>query len=237
MRKRITSLKQTNAQHKNAKQNNIHTNHFANEYDHTIKIILIGDSNVGKSSFLLRYADDEFNDSHTSTIGIDFKTKFIVHKYLGNNKIIKQQIWDTAGQEKFRIIVNSYYRGAYFALLFFDFTNIESFGNLSLWIDDIKKFNTETLIIVIGTKADLESNYEITDEMINGFVKQNPDIQAYYKVSAKSGLDIDVVFNDLNNIYLNKINTNKLDTIILTENTILNPQNSTNINKSRLNCC
>ena len=96
-------------------------------YDHIFKVLLLGNSDVGKSSLILRYVDQVWSDTFVPTIGVDFKVKTLEI----DNKQIKMQIWDTAGQERFRNVISSYYRGAHGILLIFDVTDKESFKNLS----------------------------------------------------------------------------------------------------------
>ncbi|WBY58514.1 ras-related protein Rab-1B [Plasmodium yoelii yoelii] len=105
-------------------------------YDSLFKILLIGDSGVGKSCLLLRFADDTYTDSYISTIGVDFKIKTIEI----DDKIIKLQIWDTAGQERFRTITSSYYRGAQGIIIVYDVTDRDSFNNVKNWIIEIEKY-------------------------------------------------------------------------------------------------
>ena len=100
------------------------------------KILLLGDSAVGKSCLLLRYCDDSFQDIHLATIGLDFRLKTL---NLDNNKKIKAQIWDTAGQDRFRAITKNYYRGANGILLIFDITDRSSFEHIRNWIEQIKE--------------------------------------------------------------------------------------------------
>jgi Ras-related protein Rab-8A len=98
-------------------------------YDYLIKLLLIGDSGVGKSCLLLRFSDDAFNTSFITTIGIDFKIRTVEI----DNKRCKLQIWDTAGQERFRTITTAYYRGAMGILLVYDITDEQSFANIRNW--------------------------------------------------------------------------------------------------------
>lgn len=111
------------------------------EYDHLYKFVMVGDSAVGKSSLLLRFADDDFNENYMITIGVDFRFKSINI----NQKVVKMQIWDTAGQERFRTIVNTYYKSniiinsdSHAVFLVFDLTNRDSFQDIkSYWINEV----------------------------------------------------------------------------------------------------
>lgn len=122
-------------------------------FDMQIKLLMIGDSGVGKTCLLLRYANDSFSPTFITTIGIDFKIKTIE---LGG-KVIKLQIWDTAGQERFRTITTSYFRGAQGILLVYDVTDRGSFENIKNWVGQIQQhadFNVNK--ILIGNKCDVE---------------------------------------------------------------------------------
>lgn len=103
---------------------------MAGEYDHLFKVLLIGDSGVGKSCLLLRFADDSYTESYISTIGVDFK----IRNFTLEGKKIKLQMWDTAGQERFRTIISSYYRGAHGIIIVYDITDLESFNNVKIWL-------------------------------------------------------------------------------------------------------
>ena len=108
------------------------------EYDYLFKLLLIGDSGVGKSCLLLRFADDTYTESYISTIGVDFKIRTIQL----DGKTIKLQIWDTAGQERFRTITSSYYRGAHGIIVVYDTTEMESFNNVKQWLHEIDRYAT-----------------------------------------------------------------------------------------------
>ncbi|XP_034275628.1 ras-related protein Rab-35-like isoform X2 [Pantherophis guttatus] len=105
----------------------------AKDYDHLFKLLIIGDSGVGKSSLLLRFADNTFSGSYITTIGVDFKIRTLVI----NGERVKLQIWDTAGQERFRTITSTYYRNTHGVIIVYDVTNAESFVNVKRWLHEI----------------------------------------------------------------------------------------------------
>lgn len=132
---------------------------MAKAYDYLFKLLLIGDSGVGKTSVLFRFSDDAFNSTFISTIGIDFKIRTIE---LGDKKI-KLQIWDTAGQERFRTITTAYYRGAMGILLVYDITNEKSFENIKTWIKNIEQHaSADVEKMILGNKCDMEDKRKIS---------------------------------------------------------------------------
>ena len=162
-----------------------------NKYEFIFKIILIGNSGVGKSSILQRYIQKVFDDNYSCTIGVDF---FMKSLNIGE-KSIKLQLWDTAGTEKFRSITTGYYRGANAAFVVFDLTSKKSFNALNEWIQNYYKYSnpdSEKNVVLIGNKSDLIEEREITEEEINNFVKDN-NIK-YFETSAKDGKNVDECF-------------------------------------------
>ncbi|KAK0068598.1 Ras-related protein Rab-3C, partial [Biomphalaria pfeifferi] len=120
-------------------------------FDYMFKLLIIGNSSVGKTSFLFRYADDSFTSAFVSTVGIDFKVKTVFRQ----DKRVKLQIWDTAGQERYRTITTAYYRGAMGFLLMYDITNEESFNAVQDWIYQIKLHTCSHVpVILVGSKCD-----------------------------------------------------------------------------------
>jgi len=128
------------------------------EYDYLFKLLLIGDSGVGKSCLLLRFADDTYTESYISTIGVDFKIRTIDL----DGKTIKLQIWDTAGQERFRTITSSYYRGAHGIIVVYDITDAQTFASVKQWLSEIDRFACENVNrLLVGNKSDLKEKRKV----------------------------------------------------------------------------
>jgi Ras-related protein Rab-8A len=134
---------------------------MAKTYDYLFKLLLIGDSGVGKTCVLFRFSEDAFNATFISTIGIDFKIRTIDL----DGKKIKLQIWDTAGQERFRTITTAYYRGAMGIMLVYDITNEKSFDNIKNWIRNIEEHASQDVEkMILGNKCDMNDRREVTKE-------------------------------------------------------------------------
>lgn len=161
-------------------------------YDFLIKLLLIGDSGVGKSCLLLRFCDDAYTPSFITTIGIDFKIRTIEL----DGKRIKLQIWDTAGQERFRTITTAYYRGAMGILLVYDVTDERSFGNIRTWHSNIDQHASEGVNkILIGNKCDSTDKKVISEE-------QGQELAAelgisFIETSAKANTNVEEAFFSL----------------------------------------
>eukprot|EP01091_Cochliopodium_minus_P002764 TRINITY_DN1261_c0_g1_i1.p1 TRINITY_DN1261_c0_g1~~TRINITY_DN1261_c0_g1_i1.p1 ORF type:complete len:213 (-),score=43.99 TRINITY_DN1261_c0_g1_i1:135-773(-) len=167
------------------------TDRGGSPYDYLIKLLLIGDSGVGKSCLLLRFCDDSFTPSFITTIGIDFKIRTIELE----GKRIKLQIWDTAGQERFRTITTAYYRGAMGILLVYDVTDSKSFGNIKNWIRNIEQHATESVNkILVGNKCDIEDK-QVTKEL--GQKLANEYGIKFLEASAKANINVDEAFISL----------------------------------------
>jgi Ras-related protein Rab-1A len=162
------------------------------EYDFLFKLLLIGDSGVGKSCLLLRFADDTYTESYISTIGVDFKIRTIEL----DGKTIKLQIWDTAGQERFRTITSSYYRGAHGIIVVFDVTDLESFNNVKQWLHEIDRYASENVNkLLVGNKCDLTSKRAVTTEQAKEFA-DSLGIE-YLETSAKNATNVERAFTTM----------------------------------------
>ncbi|GAB5367114.1 hypothetical protein AAMO2058_001201500 [Amorphochlora amoebiformis] len=139
-------------------------------YDFLFKVVLIGDSGVGKSNLLSRFTRNEFNLESKSTIGVEFATKSIK----ADDKIIKAQIWDTAGQERYRAITSAYYRGAVGALLVYDISKRVTFENVGRWLGELRDHADQNIVIMlVGNKKDLRHSREVQTDEAKAFCKEN----------------------------------------------------------------
>ena len=169
------------------------------EYSLIFKMILIGDSGVGKSNILSRYINNSFSETTRSTVGVELSAK--VEEI--NNTKIKIQIWHTAGQERYKSITKTYYKGAKGALIVYDITNKESFKNVDKWINDLKESGDDDVsILIVGNKCDLEASREVTTDE----VKKKAELykMAYCETSALKGENIDNAFRTLIKIVVEK---------------------------------
>jgi len=151
--------------------------------------MMIGDTTVGKTSLLVRYADNDFNESVLATIGIDFKIKTIDHE----GKRIKLQIWDTAGQERFRTITQAYYRGAMGILLIYDVTNTKTWSNIRNWVRNIEANAPQTVNkILIGNKCDMTAMRQVTAQQGEQLAREYD--MKFFETSARSGQNVSEAF-------------------------------------------
>ncbi len=160
------------------------------DYDYLFKLVLIGDSGVGKSCLLLRFADDAFTDSYISTIGVDFRFRTV---QIGE-KYVKLQIWDTAGQERFRTITSAYYRGAVGALLVYDISKHATFENVERWLKELRDHaDSNIVIMLVGNKSDLRHLRAVsTDEAMAFAEKHN---LAFIETSALDSTGVETAFH------------------------------------------
>ncbi|KRX95126.1 Ras-related protein Rab-1A, partial [Trichinella pseudospiralis] len=159
------------------------------EYDYLFKLLLIGDSGVGKSCLLLRFADDTYTDSYISTIGVDFKIRTIDL----DGKTIKLQIWDTAGQERFRTITSSYYRGAHGIIVVYDISDQESFNNVKQWLLEIERYACENVNkLLVGNKSDRTAERAVEYDTAKEYADQLGI--PFLETSAKNSTNVEQAF-------------------------------------------
>ena len=167
--------------------------------DYKIKIIVVGDSGVGKTNLINRFASDKFDTNSKATIGVEF-----VYKTLKINKeVIKVEVWDTAGQERYRAITSSYYKGAKGAIIVYDITNEDSFNNVESWMNEVtKKGKKDMQFLLIGNKKDLINDRKVTEQ--KGIDKAKELNMNLFEASALEKTNVNEAFNYLvKEIYLN----------------------------------
>ena len=162
------------------------------DYDFLFKIVIIGDSGVGKSNMLLRYTKNEFNLESKATIGVEFATKAIIV----DNKTIKAQIWDTAGQERFQALTSAYFRGATGALLVYDISKASSFQHVEKWTKKLKEFGDPNITtLLIGNKCDLTELRAVQKEEAVEYAQKHN--MGFLEASALDSTNIDLAFQKL----------------------------------------
>jgi len=198
------------------------------------KMLIIGDSQVGKTSILTKFTNNVFNTHMAPTIGTDYKTK----KIQVEDKTIKLEIWDTAGQERFRCITQSFYRGCMGIMIVFDFTKIESFHNVETWLANLKQQASDNVVkVLVGNKLDLPR--EVKDEDIKKLVAEH-DIP-YFEVSAKTGENIQETFEAMATLIYKKFLVNIKETLLdlndHAENNKINLNTQPQAHTSNKKCC
>lgn len=176
------------------------------EYDYLFKVVLIGDSGVGKSNLMIRFAKSEFYSDSKSTIGVEhaYKTLRI------EDKTIKVQIWDTAGQERYRAITSHYYRGAVGALLVYDITDYSSFENVVTWLWELREYADHDIIIVlVGNKSDLSHLRVVEEEEAQAFAEK--ENLFFIETSALDATNVDGAFQTILEEGIKAISLNELD--------------------------
>nr|CAB3492652.1 unnamed protein product [Digitaria exilis] len=163
-----------------------------NEYDYLFKIVLIGDSGVGKSNILSRFTRNEFCLESKSTIGVEFATRTLQIE----GKTIKAQIWDTAGQERYRAITSAYYRGAVGALLVYDITKKQTFENIQRWLRELRDHaDSNIVIMMVGNKSDLNHLRSVPEE--DGQALAEKEGLSFLETSALEALNVEKAFQTI----------------------------------------
>ena len=161
--------------------------------ENVYKLLLLGDSTVGKTCFLIKYTDQSFQDIHMATIGLDYRVKTMKLK---NNKEVKIQIWDTAGQDRFRSITKNYYKGSHGIILIYDITNRRTFENVQKWISQIREETSQNVVIyLIGNKIDMKEERKVSTE--EGKKLADELGLPFMETSAKEGINVNEVFDDI----------------------------------------
>ena len=178
-----------------------------------LKILILGDSGVGKTSILIKYINNKFDESHIATIGVDYMDKTIKYKNIN----VKLQIWDTAGQERFRNVISSYFKGAHGILLIYDITARDSFKELENWLGEVERNATpQVLKILIGNKCDLDEQRQITVDEGEAFAARNG--MKFIETSAKNNTNVNEAFEALAKIMVES--SNKKNVIKVEKKTI-----------------
>ena len=196
--------------------------------EHLVKILMIGESAVGKSCLIQRFTKNEFSMHHTSTIAIDFKMKVID---IDGTKI-KMQIWDTAGQERFNTLTSGFFKGSDGIVLTYSLTDEKSFQCVNKWMDQIQKLApADVKVLLIGNKSDLEEERKVTREEGEAMAEKHK--VKFYEASAKTGENIQELFHDIGKQIFEKISQNPVVNF--------NPQKSEKLSgylsKRKLPCC
>ncbi|XP_055855950.1 ras-related protein Rab-35 [Episyrphus balteatus] len=195
-------------------------------FDHLFKLLIIGDSGVGKSSLLIRFSDDTFCGSYITTIGVDFKIRTVVI----DGQRVKLQIWDTAGQERFRTITSTYYRGTHGVIIVYDVMNGESFANVRRWLDEINNYCDVVNKVLVGNKDDDPDHKVVITEDAQRFARQM-DIELF-ETSAKDNKNVEEMFLSITRQVLN----HKFKQTPPSNETI-SVRKPTNNKRSRSKCC
>ncbi|XP_049852068.1 ras-related protein rab-11.1-like [Schistocerca gregaria] len=176
-------------------------------YDYLFKIVLVGDSGVGKSNLLSRFTKGEFYEDTKSTIGVEFAVKSLKIE----SKVIKAQIWDTAGQERYRAITSAYYRSAVGAMLVYDISKKETFDNIERWLTELRQHtDSNVTLMLVGNKLDLKHLREVNEDRAKSYAEENG--LHLVETSAKDNMAVEYAFQKLvTEIYCDVVNKYHLE--------------------------
>jgi len=166
------------------------------DYDKFFKILVIGDLDVGKTSLILRYTTNQFVDDTRAYSKMDFEHKMVTVVHEKKKTTVKMQIWDTAGQEKFRTMTVSTFKGSRAILVGYDITQKKTWENVTVWLKEIQRYmDTDVLIFLFGNKTDLEGKRQVSPEEVQSFC--NGKLLTHFDLSCKSGSGIEDLFNEV----------------------------------------
>ncbi|EOA23006.1 hypothetical protein CARUB_v10003752mg [Capsella rubella] len=173
--------------------------------DYVFKLVLIGDSGVGKSQILSRYARNEFSLDSKATIGVEFQTRTLVM----DHKSVKAQIWDTAGQERYRAVTSAYYRGAVGAMLVYDVTRQQTFDHIPRWLEELRNHADKNIVIIlVGNKSDLEDQRAISMDDAKEFAEKEGLF--FLETSALNAVNVESAFSTVLTEIFNVVNKKSL---------------------------
>ena len=202
------------------------------EFETLLKLVIIGDSGVGKSNFLFKYTEGQFSELHVATVGFDYKSKIVTLPE--SKKKVKLQIWDTAGQEKYMSINKNLFQRVQGIILMYDITQRETFERLNIWLNIIKQMTNDIPIILVGNKLDEENNPE-TGRIVEynegkAFAKENEF--PFLEASGLNGTNVEKVFNTISELIIQHLQQDR--TISINDNNFNIP--GFNGNKKKCNC-
>ena len=197
------------------------------------KIVIIGDSGVGKSSILKRAVNNKFDANYQATIGFEF---LLMHFKINDLKI-KLQIWDTCGQEMYRSLVQGFYRNTSLAVIVYDISNIQSFKGLDIWIKELKEHNNEEIpFFIAGNKNDLENERQVPNNEAKEF-SVSRRAEYFTECSAKTGYKVGDIFEEVAKYLYNACKKSGKDKIPKTNKLKINNEDAKNNNKTKKRCC
>jgi len=235
------NIKNVNDSNNNSSTSKILKNSFSSsnfKFKYNFKIILIGDTSVGKTSLIYRFINNQFNEQQTATIGLETKTKSIS---LDSDTVANLNIWDTAGQEQYRSLTKQYYRDSQGAIIVYNITNKESFKTVDFWYKDLQNYGPKNLLIMlIGNKSDIR-NEESVSWLEGKNYKDLHKLSCFYEVSAKNGNNVELAFSEFaRKLVQNEIEQEKENEINKNNKSINNLEFENNIKKKNYNkkkCC
>ncbi|CAG9334121.1 unnamed protein product [Blepharisma stoltei] len=205
------------------------------DFDYIVKVVLIGDAAVGKSSLLSKYVDEEFETAYNCTIGVDFKIKSLII----DNKKVKLQVWDTAGQERFKPITNCYFRSSNGCVAVYDICNRESFDNVKIWINDYRENNSiESIenVLLVGNKIDKAEGREVSYDEGKKYAESSKC--EFLEASAKSGEGVNELFEAVSKMIIVKMSlAESLHSRDLVDRTLKGKSLITETPKKKKGCC